>query len=49
MKVDIHTIPDAVIAQAVQGRALEASVNGTGRDGTPACASVLLTNAWHAV
>ena len=49
MKVDIHTIPDALIAKAVKGRALEASVNGTGSDGTPACASVLLTNSWHAV
>lgn len=49
MKVDIHTIPDALIAQAAKGRALEATVRGTGSDGTPACASVPLTNSWHAV
>lgn len=49
MKVDIHTIPDALIAKAMKGRAVEATVNGTGSDGTPACASMLLTNSWRAV
>ncbi|MBU6372091.1 MAG: hypothetical protein KJS97_05125 [Alphaproteobacteria bacterium] len=49
MKIDIHTIPDALVAKARNGQALEATVCGTGSDGTPACASVTLTKPWRAV
>jgi hypothetical protein len=49
MKIDIHTIPAALIARAKTGKVLEATINGTGRDGTPACASVRLAKPWRAV
>ena len=49
MKLDIHTIPDTLIAKAKTGKVLEANVNGTGSDGTPACASVRFTKPWRAV
>lgn len=49
MKIDIHTIPIELIARAKAGKVLEATVNGTGSDGAPACASVRLTKAWRAV
>ena len=41
MKIDIHDIKqDLLDRAAADGGALEISVNGTGRDGTPACATV---------
>jgi hypothetical protein len=49
MKIDIHDIPPALIEKAVKGKVLEAHIAGTGKDGTPACASVPLLKAWKAV
>lgn len=49
MKIDIHTIPDALIAEVKAGKVLEAIVNGTRSDGTPACASVPFETGWRAV
>lgn len=40
MKIDIHDIEPAVLEQAVGGGVLEIIVNGTGKDGTPACATL---------
>jgi hypothetical protein len=44
MKIDIHDIPQHLLDSAAgsAGR-VELSVNGTGRDGTPACATVSAT------
>ena len=47
MKVDIHDIDPYLVQQAADGATLEASVNGTGPDGTPACASITLLAPWH--
>jgi hypothetical protein len=41
MKVDIHDIPRPLLDEAAQGKVLEGTIEGTGRDGTPACATVL--------
>lgn len=49
MKIDIHTIPEPLIAEAKAGKVLEAIVSGAGRDGTPACASVPLQKTWRAI
>lgn len=49
MKIDIHTIPEALLAQAKAGMVLEATINGTGSDGTPACATTPLLKTWRAV
>jgi hypothetical protein len=40
MKIDIHDIPQALLAGAIAGRRLVGTVTGTGADGTPACATV---------
>lgn len=41
MKIDIHDIEQALLDRAVAGDGvIEISVNGTGKDGTPACATV---------
>jgi hypothetical protein len=40
MKVDIHTIPQALLDGAVAGRCLVGTVHGTAADGSPACATV---------
>ena len=48
MKIDIHDIPRAVLDEAVAGKLLEGTIHGTGKDGTPACASVRV-QAWRAV
>src|SRR5262245_39539637 len=49
MKIDIHTIPQAQLDKAGKGKTLEAVVNGTGKDGSPACATIQLLKAWRAV
>lgn len=49
MKIDIHTIPETLIAKAKAGKVLEAIIKGTGSDGTPACASTPLSKPWRAV
>jgi len=48
MKIDIHDIAPALLEKGMKGKVLEGSVQGTGSDGTPACASVLL-RSWRAV
>ncbi|MES2096874.1 MAG: DUF5990 family protein [Pseudomonadota bacterium] len=40
MKIDIHDIEQALLDRAVAGGVIEIVVNGTGKDGTPACATV---------
>ena len=47
MKVNIHDIAPELIQRAVAGATLEASVDGTRPDGTPACASVTLLTPWR--
>lgn len=49
MKIDIHTIAQPLIDQAVAGKVLEVVVAGAGKDGTPACATVTPKRAWRAV
>jgi hypothetical protein len=41
MKIDVHDTPQALLDRAIAGEGvLELTVNGTGKDGTPACATV---------
>ena len=40
MKIDIHDIPQTLLEGAVSGKRLVGTVGGTGKDGTPACATV---------
>ena len=40
MKIDIHDIAQDLIDRAMSGGTIEITVNGTGKDGTPACATV---------
>ena len=40
MKIDIHTIPRPLLDGAMEGKRLVGTVAGTGKDGTPACATV---------
>ena len=40
MKIDIHDIDPALLEKAKSGAVLEGTINGTGKDGTPACATV---------
>jgi hypothetical protein len=49
MKIDIHLIPQTLLNLAMKGKVLEAVVNGTGSDGTPACATINPQQPWKAV
>jgi len=40
MKIDIHDIDPALIEAAEAGALLAGTIDGTGRDGTPACATI---------
>jgi hypothetical protein len=40
MKIDIHDMPAALLEAAEGGTRIELVVGGTGKDGTPACATV---------
>ena len=40
MKIDIHDIDPALLERAAQGAVLVGTVNGTAKDGSPACATV---------
>ena len=40
MKIDIHDTDQKLIDRAIAGRTLELVVNGTAKDGSPACATV---------
>jgi hypothetical protein len=43
MKVDIHGLEQALLDRATEtGAVVEILVNGTGKDGSPACATVKL-------
>lgn len=44
MKIDIHDIDPALLARAAEGGIVEILVQGTGKDGTPACATVRATS-----
>lgn len=45
MKIDIHDTPQALLDGAIAGRGVvEITVDGTGKNGTPACATVRPTN-----
>jgi len=48
MKIDIHDIDPALLDRAASGGILQGEVNGTGKDGTPACATVR-TTGWRIV
>jgi hypothetical protein len=47
MKIDIHDIPQALLDAAANGKILEGIIQGTGSDGTPACATVRC-RSWRA-
>jgi hypothetical protein len=40
MKIDIHDIAPALLEKAAAGAMLVGTINGTGKDGTPACATI---------
>jgi hypothetical protein len=40
MKIDIHDLEQDLLDAAQKGGVIEICVNGTGKDGTPACATV---------
>ena len=44
MKIDVHDTPQDLLDRAMAGEGvIELTVNGTGKDGTPACATVKVT------
>jgi hypothetical protein len=49
MKIDIAGIPQATLDKAAKGKVIEGEIIGTGKDGSPACATVPLSKAWRAV
>ena len=40
MKIDIHDVDPALLDAALAGGVLEATINGTAKDGSPACATI---------
>lgn len=45
MKIDIHDIDEDMLGRAIaQSRAVTLTVDGTGKDGSPSCATVRRTN-----
>lgn len=40
MKIDIHDIDGALLDKAIAGGVLEGTINGTAKDGSPACATI---------
>jgi hypothetical protein len=40
MKIDIHDIDPALLDQAIAGGVLEGTIDGTAKDGSPACATI---------
>ncbi len=40
MKIDIHDIDPALLDEAAKGGVLEGTINGTAKDGSPACATI---------
>lgn len=49
MKIDLHDVPPKLLAQGKAGATLVAVVGGTGKDGTPACATVPRLHPWRAL
>lgn len=49
MKIDIHDIKPALLEKATKGKVLEVVINGTGKDGSPVCATVKAAQTWRAV
>ena len=48
MKIDIQDIDPQLLERGVQGRVLEGRLDGTAKDGTPACATIRPV-AWRVV
>jgi hypothetical protein len=48
MKINIHDIAAGLLKRATQGKVIQGTVQGTGEDGTPACASVMV-ESWRVV
>ena len=48
MKIDIHDIDQALLDQAAQGALLIGTIEGTAKDGSPACATIKPVS-WRAV
>ncbi|WP_029914241.1 DUF5990 family protein [Caulobacter sp. UNC358MFTsu5.1] len=48
-KIDIHTLPEDLLNQALAGKVLEALLPGRDKDGGPACATVRPIAPWRAV
>ncbi|MEO7815010.1 MAG: DUF5990 family protein [Sphingomicrobium sp.] len=46
MKIDIHDLDQSLLDRAVNGGTIQLIVNGTGKDGTPACATLGSTRQW---
>jgi len=45
MKIDIHDLPQDLLDRAAEsGKSIALTVNGVAKDGTPACATVKVTN-----
>jgi hypothetical protein len=40
MKIDIHDIEPALLDKAIAGGVIEGTINGTAKDGSPACATI---------
>ena len=40
MKIDIHDIAPALLDAAIAGGVLVGTINGTAKDGSPACATI---------
>jgi hypothetical protein len=40
MKIDIHDVDPALLDAALAGGVLEATISGTAKDGSPACATI---------
>ena len=48
-KIDIHTLPADLLAQALAGRVLEALLPGRADDGGPSCGTVPPVGPWRAL
>jgi hypothetical protein len=46
-KIDIHTLPAELLAQALEGKVLEARLPGRDKDGGPACATLRPLGGWQ--
>jgi len=47
-KIDIHTLPHALLAEALAGKILEAELPSRDKDGGPAGATLRPLSGWHA-